>query len=69
LRPSAETGGVRVPAESTLTPGCSVTPHSHRVTEIFECLDGSLITLLAGKETEFKPGQRMIAEPHEMIIG
>jgi hypothetical protein len=41
LRPSAETGGVRVVAKSTLTPGGSVTPHSHRVTEIFECLDAS----------------------------
>jgi quercetin dioxygenase-like cupin family protein len=66
LRPSAETGGVRVVAKSTLTPGGSVTPHSHRVTEIFECLDGSFITHLAGTETEFKPGQRMIVEQHKM---
>ena len=66
LETSAETGGVRVVAEITLTPGGSVIPHSHRVSETFECLDGSFITHLAGKETEFIPGQRMIAEPHEM---
>jgi quercetin dioxygenase-like cupin family protein len=66
LETSAETGGVRVVAQITLTPGGSVIPHSHRVSESFECLDGSFITHLAGKETEFLPGQRMIAEPHEM---
>ena len=66
LETSAETGGVRVVAEITLTPGGSVIPHSHRVSEIFECLDGSFITHLAGKETEFIPGQRMIAEPYEI---
>jgi hypothetical protein len=63
LETSAEAGGVRVVAEITLTPGGSVVPHSHRVSESFECLDGSFITHLAGKETEFLPGQRMIAEP------
>src|SRR5215208_2275114 len=66
LETSAETGGVRVVAEITLTPGGSVIPHSHRISESFECLDGSFITHLAGKETEFLPGQRMIADPHEM---
>jgi quercetin dioxygenase-like cupin family protein len=66
LETSAETGGVRVVAEITLTPGGAVIPHSHRVSETFECLDGSFITHLAGNETEFTPGQRMIAKPHEM---
>ena len=66
LETSAETGGVRVVAEITLRPGGSVIPHSHRVSESFECLDGSFITHLAGKETEFIPGQRMIAEQYEM---
>jgi quercetin dioxygenase-like cupin family protein len=66
LETSAERGGVRVVAQITLTPGGSVIPHSHRVSESFECLDGSFITHLAGKEIEFLPGQRMIAQPHEM---
>jgi quercetin dioxygenase-like cupin family protein len=66
LETSAETGGVRVVAEITLVPGGAVTPHSHQCTETFECLDGSFITHLRGQEMEFRPGQRMIAEPHEM---
>jgi mannose-6-phosphate isomerase-like protein (cupin superfamily) len=66
LETSAETGGVRIVAEITLRPGGSVIPHSHRVSESFEYLDGDFITHLAGKETEFTPGQRMIAEPSEM---
>src|SRR5688572_521704 len=52
LERSAETGGVRAVAQITITPGGSVIPHSHRVSESFECLDGSFITHLAGKETE-----------------
>jgi hypothetical protein len=67
IETSAETGGVRVVAEITLTLGGSVIPHSHRVSENFECLDGSFFTHLAGNETEFIPGQRMIAEPYECM--
>lgn len=66
LETSAETGGVRVVAQIRVIPGGSVIPHSHRVSESFECLDGSFITHLAGKETEFTPGQRMLAEPYVM---
>jgi quercetin dioxygenase-like cupin family protein len=66
LETSAETGGVRVVAEITLVPGGAVVPHSHLCAETFECLNGSFITHLRGQERKFTPGQRMIAEPHEM---
>jgi quercetin dioxygenase-like cupin family protein len=66
LETSAETGGARVVAEITLAPGGVVTPHSHRMAETFECLEGAFLVHLDGRETEFAPGQRMVASPHRM---
>jgi hypothetical protein len=38
---SEDTGGARVVALITLAPGGAIAPHSHRITETFECVEGA----------------------------
>jgi quercetin dioxygenase-like cupin family protein len=66
LETSEETGGVRVVAEVTLEPGGAVVPHSHRVAETFECLDGRFTIHVRGAERPFEPGESVTAAPHDM---
>lgn len=66
LETSEDTGGARVVALIRLDPGGAVTPHSHRITETFECVDGSFTVHLNGRDLAFAPGDSVVADPHEL---
>ncbi|HEV3169795.1 MAG TPA: cupin domain-containing protein, partial [Actinocrinis sp.] len=66
LETSQETGGAHVVALITLAPGGAVTPHSHRITETFECVEGAFTVHLKGREMAFAPGESVVADPHEI---
>lgn len=66
LETSEESGGARVVVSIRLAPGGAVVPHSHRVAERFECLDGRLLIHRDGRETPFGPGDVMVADPFTM---
>jgi quercetin dioxygenase-like cupin family protein len=63
---SEESGGARVIALITLAPGGAVAPHSHRITETFECIEGAFTVHLAGREMAFPPGKSMTTGPHQL---
>ena len=63
LETTSQTGGARVVMDITLDPGGAVTPHSHRVAETFEVLDGTFVVHHAGREAHLEPGEVMVAEP------
>jgi hypothetical protein len=52
---SEESDGARVVALITLAPGGAVAPHSHRITETFECVEGAVTVRLAGRDMAFPP--------------
>ena len=63
---SEESGGARVVALITLAPGGAVAPHSHRITETFECVEGAFTVHLAGRDMTFPPGENMTTGPHQL---
>lgn len=66
LETSEETGGAHVVALITLAPGGAVTPHSHRIAETFECVEGAFTVHHKGRDVAFAPGDSLVADPHEM---
>ena len=66
LETAEDSGGARVVALITVAPGGAVTPHSHRATETFECVEGVFTVRLGGRDMRFPPGERVIADPHQM---
>lgn len=66
LETSEESGGARVVVSIRLAPGGAVVPHSHRVAERLECLDGRLLIHRNGREVPFGPGDVMVADPFTM---
>jgi quercetin dioxygenase-like cupin family protein len=63
---SEESGGARVVALITLAPGGAVAPHSHRITETFECVEGAFTVHLAGRHMAFPQGECMTTGPHQL---
>lgn len=66
LETSEESGGARVVALITLAPGGAVTPHSHRIRETFECVEGAFTVHLEGRDMRFPPGESMVADPQQL---
>jgi len=66
LETSEESGGARVVALITLAPGGAVTPHSHRIRETFECVEGAFTVHLGGRDMRFPPGESMVADPQQL---
>lgn len=66
LETSEESGGARMVATITLAPGGSVRPHSHRVEERFQCVEGTFRLQLRGTDRPFEPGEFLTAAPHEL---
>lgn len=66
LRTSEETGGAEVVMLVSLTPGGAVTPHSHRMAETFECVDGTFTVQLDGRDSTLSAGEVMVANPRVM---
>jgi quercetin dioxygenase-like cupin family protein len=66
LETSEDTGGARVVTLIALRPGGAVAPHSHRLGEKFECVNGTFTAHLDGQDATLSPCQLMIAEPNVM---
>lgn len=66
LRTSEETAGTEVVMLVSLTPGGSVKPHSHRMAETFECVEGTFRIHVDGRDATLSPGETMVAAPGVM---
>lgn len=64
LKTSRETAGQETVMSITLAPAGAITPHSHRMVERFECLDGVFMAYRDGRYLPFEAGQVLVAEAH-----
>jgi quercetin dioxygenase-like cupin family protein len=66
LTTSEQTAGQEAVMSITLAPAGVITPHSHRMVERFECLDGTFMAYRHGRYVPLKVGQVMLADAHAL---